>query len=69
LLTDSTGIPLAVTVTGGNRNDVTQLLPLLDAVPPVRGSRGRPRRKPDAVYGDRGYDHDACCEGTLSMST
>jgi transposase len=59
VLTDGNGIPLAVTVTGGNRNDVTQLLPLLDAVPPVRGRRGRPRRNPDAVYGDRGYDHNA----------
>src|SRR5881397_552809 len=36
LLVDATGIPLAWTVTGGNRNDVTQLIPLLDAVPAVR---------------------------------
>ncbi|MGW2082782.1 IS5 family transposase [Streptomyces sp. NPDC001939] len=58
LITDASGIPLAVTLTGGNRNDVTQLIPLLQAVPPVRGKRGRPRRRPDAVLGDRGYDHD-----------
>ncbi|MER6807213.1 MULTISPECIES: IS5 family transposase [Streptomyces] len=58
LITDATGIPLAVTLTGGNRNDVTQLIPLLQAVPPVRGKRGRPRRRPNAVLGDRGYDHD-----------
>lgn len=57
LITDATGIPLAATLTGGNRNDVTQLIPLLEAVPPVRGKRGRPRRRPD-VLGDRGYDHD-----------
>ena len=42
LLVDATGIPLAWTVTGGNRHDVTQLIPLVDAVPPVRGtSAGR----------------------------
>ncbi|MEU9100037.1 IS5 family transposase [Streptomyces sp. NPDC048361] len=58
LITDATGIPLAVTLTGGNRNDVTQLIPLLQAVPPVRGKRGRPRCRPDLVVGDRGYDHD-----------
>ncbi|WP_414930712.1 IS5 family transposase [Streptomyces sp. SHP 1-2] len=58
LITDATGIPLAATLTGGNRNDVTQLIPLLNAVPPVRGKRGRPRRRPDVVLGDRGYDHD-----------
>jgi transposase len=44
-------------VTGGNRHDVTQLLPLLDRVPPIRGVRGRPRRKPRRLYADRGYDY------------
>jgi len=58
LLVDATGIPLAFSVTGGTRNDVTQLIPLLDAVPPVRGAVGRPRRRPDRVVADRGYDHD-----------
>ncbi|MDQ0846302.1 hypothetical protein QFZ68_005982 [Streptomyces sp. V1I6] len=58
LITDATGIPLAATLSGGNRIDVTQLIPLLEAVPPVRGKRGRPRRRPDLVLGDRGYDHD-----------
>nr|WP_256123079.1 IS5 family transposase [Streptomyces sp. LUP47B] len=58
VLTDGQGIPLAVSLTGGNRNDVTQLLPLLDKVPPVAGAVGRPRRRPDALLADRGYDHD-----------
>jgi hypothetical protein len=52
------GIPLAFSVAGGNRNDVTQLIPLLDSVPAVRGLVGRPRRRPDTVIADRGYDHD-----------
>ncbi len=50
---------MAVTLTGGNRNDVTQLLPLIDAIPPIRGIRGRPRRRPRKLYADRGYDHDS----------
>ena len=58
MITDATGIPLAVILTGGHRNDVTQLLPLLNAIPPIRGLRGRPRRRPGKVYADRGYDHD-----------
>ena len=45
-------------MTGGNRNDVTQLLPLLDRVPAVAGLPGRPRRRPERVVADRGYDHD-----------
>jgi transposase len=59
LLVDGAGIPLAWTLTGGNRNDVTQLLELLDRVPPVRGRAGRPRRRPRTLIADRGYDHDA----------
>jgi len=59
LITDAAGIPLAVTLTGGNRNDVTQLLPLLEAIPKIRGTRGRPAQRPDRVYADRGYDHDS----------
>lgn len=27
-------------------------------MPPVRGKRGRPRRRSDVVLDDRGYDHD-----------
>jgi hypothetical protein len=30
LLVDASGIPLAVSLTGGNRNDVTQLPPLIE---------------------------------------
>ncbi|BAU86997.1 transposase and inactivated derivatives-like protein [Streptomyces laurentii] len=37
LITDGHGAPLAIILTGGNRNDIAQLVPLLDAVPPVRG--------------------------------
>ncbi|MFF2124455.1 transposase [Streptomyces olivochromogenes] len=52
------GIPLAAITTGGNRNDVTQLIPLIQAVPPIRGKRGRPLRRPEHLYADRGYDHE-----------
>jgi transposase len=55
---DEKGTPLAFALTGSNRNDVTQLIPLVDAVPAVRGSVGRPRRRPDCLIADRGYDHD-----------
>lgn len=58
LLVEASGIPLAVTLTGGHRNDVTQLVPLIDAVRPIGGRPGRPRKRPVAILGDRGYDHD-----------
>jgi transposase len=47
-----------VILTGGHRNDVTQLIPLIDAIPPIRGLAGRPRHRPRYLYADRGYDHD-----------
>jgi transposase len=58
LITEAHGIPLQASLTGGNRNDVTQLMPVIQDIPPVRGRRGRPRRRPDTVYADRAYDHD-----------
>lgn len=45
-------------LTQANRNDVTQLMPLLEAIPPVAGQRGAPKRKPDLVQADRAYDSD-----------
>jgi transposase len=47
-----------VILTGANRNDITQLVPLVEAIPAIRGKRGRPLSKPALVQGDRGYDHD-----------
>lgn len=58
LITDAQGIPLAAILTGANKHDVTQLVPLLDAIPPIRGKQGRPRSRPDAVQGDRAYDSE-----------
>jgi transposase len=56
VITDAQGIPLATILTPANRHDVTQLVPLVEAIPPIRGKRGHPRRRPEAVQGDRGYD-------------
>jgi transposase len=58
VIVEAHGIPLAAIITGVDRNDVTQLIPLIEAVPPIRGKRGQPRRRPTRIYADRGYDHD-----------
>lgn len=46
-------------MTGGNRHDSTQTTVLLDAIPPIKGRPGPPRRRPDRLYADRGYDYDS----------
>ena len=56
MIVDRPGILLAVSPSGGNRHDVTRLIPLLDAIPRTRGLRGRPRRRPERLSADRGYD-------------
>src|SRR5512135_1635006 len=55
----SAWVPLAVIVTAGNRHDITQLTPLVEGIPPIRGRRGRPKRRPRYLLADRSYDHSA----------
>ena len=55
MLTDAFGVPLVVRTTAANVPDQQQLVPMLEAMPPVRGRRGRPRTKPKAVFADRAY--------------
>ena len=49
---------LATILTSANTHDVTQLRTLVEAIPAVRGRRGRPRQRPAHRYGDRGYDSE-----------
>jgi transposase len=58
LLVEGRGVPLSISLTGANRHDLTQLLNLVKSIPPVKGRRGRPRRKPKRVQGDRAYDSE-----------
>jgi transposase len=43
-------------LTAANVNDITALEAVVRALPAIRGRRGRPRRRPDVLQGDRGYD-------------
>lgn len=44
-----------VQLTAANVHDGTKLLDLIDAIPPVRGKAGAPKRKPDSVTADKAY--------------
>lgn len=59
VIVEAQGTPLAMVLTAANRNDITQLLRLVDAIPALAGRRGRPRKRPDRVQGDRGYDSES----------
>jgi len=58
LAVDAHGTPLAGIVTAANVNDGTQLLPLIEAIPPIRGKVGAPQSKPKEAYADRAYDSE-----------
>jgi transposase len=56
---DPSGIPLAVRLSAANAHDATQLIPLLDAIPPIigpRGKPGRPGKRPGKLHADKAYD-------------
>jgi transposase len=62
LVVDRHGIPLAVRLSAANAHDATQLMPLVDAIPPIigpRGKPGRPRNRPGKLHGDKAYDSSA----------
>ena len=58
VLVDGKGVPLAICITGANRHDVTQVIPLVNDVPAVRGKLGHPKKRPSEIYADRAYDSE-----------
>jgi transposase len=59
LVVDKRGVPLAVRLSAANAHDATQLLPLVDQIPPIigpRGRPGRPRKRPAKLHADKAYD-------------
>jgi transposase len=57
---DRQGTPLGFVLSPANRHDSQMLAPALDAVPPIKGRRGRPRCRPDKLHADKAYDHRVC---------
>lgn len=64
VVSDRRGRPLAAALTAANRPDDTVFAPLVDSVEPIKRPRGRPRRRPDKLHADKGYDY-AHCRGHL----
>jgi IS5 family transposase len=59
LAVDRNGIPLAVRLSAANVHDSKVLEPLVDAIPPIVGPRGRPGRprfRPAKLHADKAYD-------------
>jgi transposase len=65
ILCDANGLPLHALLSAANTHDSKLFEPLLETNPAVRGRRGRPgrpRRRPDKLHADKGYDFRRCRE-------
>ncbi|WP_326615085.1 IS5 family transposase [Streptomyces scopuliridis] len=58
LITERTGLPLSVGISGANLHDSQALIPLVKGIPPIRSRRGCRRRRPTKLHADKGYDYD-----------
>ena len=47
-------------LSAANVHDSWMLEEALDAVLPIAGPRGRPRRRPKKLHADKGYDYARC---------
>src|SRR5918997_6783289 len=63
LVSDRGGIPLAVVLSGANVHDSKVLEEAVDSIEPIkrpRGRPGRPRKRPEKLHADKGYDFGRC---------
>jgi transposase len=58
LVTERTGLPLAVGISAANTHDSLGLEPLIRDIPPIRSRRGPGRRRPAKLHADKGCDYD-----------
>jgi IS5 family transposase len=71
LAVDRNGILLGIRLSAANAHDATQLLPLVDAIPPIigpRGKPGRPRMRPAKLHADKAYDSGDLRRGLRARS-
>src|SRR5205823_5999212 len=56
LVCDGAGRPLSVTLSGGQAHESKHLAASLDAIRVPRIGRGRPKKRPQRLLGDRAYN-------------
>ena len=60
MLVDKEGVPLAASISAANVHDSKLLQEVVDSVGPVRGRLRRPRKRPEKLHADKGYDYPRC---------
>jgi transposase len=67
LLVDANGVPLVIHTAPANASDYKLILPVIEDFPEIGGKPGRPRKHPDVIYADRGYDSEAIRQSLRSQ--
>ena len=62
LVVDRRGIPLSVIHQAADVHDSKVLEEVVDAISAIRKPRGRPRKRPEKLHADKGYDFPRCRE-------
>lgn len=57
LITERSGLPISIGVSGANLHDSQALEPLVRGIPPIRSRRGPRRRRPAKLHADKAYDN------------
>jgi transposase len=53
-------VPLTIALTGAHVHDSKVLEDLIDSIAPLKGKRGRPRKRPEKLDADKAYDCPRC---------
>lgn len=61
-LVDGNGLPLSVISSSAAESEREQVEPLIEQSKVLTGKPGRPKKRPDAIQGDKGYDSGALRE-------
>lgn len=64
LLVDRNGVRLEIRITGADRHDVREIIPVVVNMPSIGDKPGHPVKKPKAIQADRAY-HDAAVDALL----
>ena len=62
VVVDRGGVPLSIPHSAANVHDSKVLEEAVDAIEPIRKSRGRPRNRPEKLHADKAYDFPRCRE-------
>ena len=60
IVDDRNGIPLSIDQSAAKVHDSKVLETTIDAIQPIKRPRGRPRKRPDKLHAEKGYDFPRC---------